>query len=242
MVPCVDFGIWNFRERFKYEIRQDSSGFKKDTYGNSKNLLDSLKRAYDSGAERIFLVEDDIMVAPDIFEWHETVLNEVDPFVSCATLLNKSAHFPINGREAMDESIKDPNAYHVSHHAYSSHAAAFKRKNLKHVVEFLANESTYEKLSSGNEQDIQIQKIMALPFFINKGSAWPYVPRAFNVGMYSYHINTGMKFNGTFEEKCDALRKAVTNPEKLRSMSAGNQTITSVPTEFVSRTGSLVKR
>ena len=242
MVPCVDFGIWNFRERFKYEIRQDSSGFKKDTYGNSENLITSLREAHDSGAERIFLVEDDIMVAPDIFEWHEAILEEVDPLVSCATSLNRSAHFQLNGRNAMDESVKDPNAYKRVWGPYSSHASAFNRQNLGELLVKIDQALEWGTWRSGAEQDILIQHIMGLIDFPNGGSAWPYVPRAFNVGMYSYHINTAMKFNGTFEEKCDAVRRAVVDPEKLCSMSGGNQTITPVPTEFVARTGPLVKR
>lgn len=207
-----------------------------DTYGNSKNIIDGLKAAYESGAERIFLVEDDIMVAPDIFEWHEAILEGADPFVSCASALNKSAHFQINGPDKMDELIKDPNAYKLVRGPYSSHAAAFTRSKLRL---FIAADLKDIEWCSGREQDIWMQHVMKLLYGY---SVWPYVPRAFNVGMTSYHINTGMKFNGTLEEKCETLRKAIVNPEKLRSMSGGNQTITPVPTEFVERTGPLVCR
>ena len=213
-----------------------------DTYGNSRNLILALKAAYESGAERIFLIEDDIIVAPDIFEWHEAILNEVNPFVSCATSLNRSAHFQINGPNAMDESIKDPNAYKKVFGAYSSHAVAFTRENLGVLLIRIDSALEWGDWRPGKEQDILIQNIMSSIYFPNAGSAWPYVPRAFNVGIYSYHINTGMKFNGTLEEKCAALRRTITDPDKLRIMSANNRAITAVPAEFVERTGPLVKR
>lgn len=198
------------------------------TYGNSRNLIEALKRAYERGAERIFLVEDDIMVMPDIFRWHEAVLDQVNPFVSCATSLNKSAHFPINGRYAMDETFRDPNAVYISANAYSSHAVAFKRENLGELLIEIDRQLEWGEWQSGKEQDILIQHIMSMPSFPNRGSAWSYVPRAYNVGMRSYHINTGMEFNGTLEEKCAALRTTIKDPFKLREMSCNNQAVTAV--------------
>lgn len=242
MAPNVDFGYRVYAEKFRYILKEDSLGFKKDSYGNSENIIQSLKLAYDSGAERIFLVEDDIMVAPDFFEWHEAVLEEVKPLVSCATSLNRSAHFQINGPNAMDESIKNPNAYKKVWGPYSSHAAAFNKKDLGELLVVINQQLEWGEWRSGKEQDILIQHIMGMISFPNGGSVWPYVPRAWNVGLHSYHINTGMKFNGILEEKCDALRRAITDPVKLQSMSGGNKAITPVPTEFAERTGPLVRR
>ena len=236
MQPVAHFGRLAF-PRFDYQWI-----LAHNTYGNSKNLLDALKRAYDAGAERIFLVEDDIMVAPDFFEWHEAVLEEVKPLVSCATSLNRSAHFQINGPNAMDESIKNPNAYKKVWGPYSSHAAAFNKKDLGELLVVINQQLEWGEWRSGKEQDILIQHIMGMISFPNGGSVWPYVPRAWNVGLHSYHINTGMKFNGILEEKCDALRRAITDPVKLQSMSGGNKAITPVPTEFAERTGPLVRR
>jgi hypothetical protein len=204
-----------------------------DTYGNSKNLLDGLKAAYDSGAQRIFLVEDDIIVAPDIFEWHEEILDTVDPFVSCATALNKSAHFQINGQFAMRESCKNPDAYLEAIGPYSSHAAAFKRKNLGRLVEYLIETAKLLSWASGDEQDIRTQQYLRQ---IKKTSAWPYVPRAYNVGVYSYHINTGRKLSGTLEEKAQALDQIIHDPEKLREISANNSAVTAIPSQWPVRT------
>ncbi len=202
-------------------------------YGNSVNIFKSLKQAVETGAERIFLVEDDIMVMPDFFEWHEEVLAAVNPFVSCGTAVNKSAHFPINGRYAQDETFQDAAAVYLSESAYSSHAIAIKKENAKVLVEVFANEKIYESLEPGFEQDIMIQKFLVT----NKlKSAWPYVPRAYNVGMRSYHINTGMRVNGTPEEKRATLKAIIKDPIRLANMACGNQAVTPVPTAIPART------
>lgn len=230
MLPVVDYAYETFPNNFVHKMIACHN-----TYGNSKNLLHSMRLAYLSRAPRVFLVEDDIMVMPDFFEWHEEVLCASEfPFVSCATSLNKSAHFPINGRHSMDESFQSPDAYYIATSAYSSHAAAFTRSNLGEVVQRFANDTTYECLRSGAEQDILIQGLMAST--PNCGSAWPYIPRAYNVGIYSYHIS-GMRFNGSFEEKVNAVRSVIKDPEKLKSMAYGNQTVTSVPDNMPARIG-----
>lgn len=160
-ISNVSFGYANFPGKFSYHVHEPH-----DTYGNSTNLVDSLRAAYESGAERIFLVEDDIIVAPDIFEWHEAVFEHADPFVSCATALNKSAHFQINGPQAIDEEFMDPAAYIRLAGPYSSHAAAFKRNNLKEVLDSLPAEP---KWISGYEQDLHIQRMMGCKVFKNRG-------------------------------------------------------------------------
>lgn len=223
MMEVVDYGRAAFGKNFNYGW-QEAHNY----YGNSYNLLESMKEAYEAGADRVFLVEDDIMVAPDIFLWHEAVLKQVDPFVSCATAVNKSAHFEINGRYVMDESFKDPAAYYVSETAYSSHASAFRRDYLREIVERFADHSVYVDCCSGKEQDLLIQGFIPYMSRTGCGSVWPYVLRAFNVGIYSYHT-TGMKFGGTFEEKVSALRATIKDPAKLRDMSSNNQAVTAVP-------------
>ncbi|MGH7749234.1 MAG: hypothetical protein ACREQ5_31380, partial [Candidatus Dormibacteria bacterium] len=184
-----------------------------------------------TGADRVFLVEDDIMVTPDIFRWHEAILEQPNVFVSCATAVNKSAHFPINGQYAMDESFQDSSAYYLSESAYSSHASAFQRESLGFVVAELANQQTYGRLKPGEEQDLLIQKF-------KKKSAWPYVPRAFNFGWHSYHIS-GQKLTGSLEERVVFLRKIVRDQEMLRQVSYNNQAVTAVPSRLHEWNGSV---
>ena len=55
-------------------------------------------------------------------------------------------------------------------------------------------------------------------------SIWPYVPRAYHMGWYSYHRNGGIIPQGTLEQKVEALRSVVTKQNKLREI-AGVQDI-----------------
>lgn len=220
MESNVLFGHDHFPGRFSYNILEPHA-----TYGNSRNLVEALSTAVDAGPERIFLVEDDIAVSPDFFSWHEAVLDQPGVFVSCATSLNKSAHFQTNGPEAMDESLQDPAAYYLSQGAYSSHATAFKTDNLKSILGYLFGCTNW---ASGWEQDLLTQRFLKA---IQRRSAWPYVPRAFNIGWYSYHI-TGSQFTGTLEEKVRAIESAIKDPAKLKNISTNNNAVTALPEKW----------
>jgi hypothetical protein len=193
-------------------------------YGNSYNVFSALQSAYDRASSFVYIVEDDAMVLPDFFEWHEAAQTKWQPFVTCAGRINRSLNFEINGPEAIDETIKNTSACVRSRKAYMSWATCFKRESLywilKHVPEG-------EDFQPGFEQDIFIQN------FIRDGheaSIWPFVPRAYHMGWYSYHRTAGMKFNGTLEDKVSALRKTIINPSKIKEM-AGLQEIDAYPKE-----------
>jgi hypothetical protein len=193
------------------------------SYGNSQNLVDSLKRAHEANTDRVYLVEDDIIVAPDFFSWHEAVLEEPNVFVSCSTALSKSAHFQINGPQAMDETYQDPAAYYLAEGPYSSHAVAFKRDNLGLLLRYLG---MIDDWHSGWEQDLCTQR-----YLLSRGlrSAWPFMPRAYNIGWYSYHINTGRKFTGALAEQSAAIERVIKDSYALRDVSANNSAVTPLP-------------
>lgn len=181
------------------------------TYGNSYNLLAALHEASTTAAEKVYIVEDDVLVTEDFFSWNDEVHEKFNPWVSCAGRLNRSLNFAMNGPDAMDESVKDVNACKVVVGAYNSWATCFSRQALDEIVGIIPS---YDAFVPGFEQDIMIQDYMRKKMIC---SVWPWVPRAFHLGWYSYH-RSGMKFNGTLEEKVTALQKTVTNQEKIRSM------------------------
>lgn len=195
-----------------------------ESYGNSRNIVDALKFGYNIGAERVYLVEDDILVAPDFFSWHEAVLEEPNVFVSCSTALSKSAHFQINGPQAMDEAYQDPAAYYLAEGPYSSHAVAFKRDNLGQLLSWFASED--RKWAPGYEQDLLTQQFLHVT---KQKSGWPFMLRAVHIGWYSYHVNTGRKFTGTLIEKTTAVADAVKDCAKVRECSANSRVCDAVP-------------
>jgi hypothetical protein len=187
------------------------------TYGNSFNVLEAFREAYATDARYVYLLEDDVLVMPDYFEWHEEAQEKWHPFVSCAGRINRSLNFAMNGPEAIDETYKSPLACVRSSTAYISWATCFRRDLLGTALAHIYP-GWYEKVAPGNEQDIFIQDLMRSIPSGHGCSVWPYVPRAYHMGWYSYHRTAGMKFNGTLEEKVAALRSAVSDPQKIKAM------------------------
>lgn len=185
------------------------------TYGNSHNLMAALRDAYATEAKYVYIVEDDTMVTEDFFDWHEQVQQQYKPFVTCAGRINRSLNFQMNGPEAIDESCKDPMACVRSHKAYMSWATCFKRENLYWFLKHAPSNGGYGTWRPGFEQDMFIQD-----FIRNSHAAtvWPYVPRAYHMGVRSYHRTAGLAFNGTLEEKVKQLREMIGSKEKIRSM------------------------
>ena len=197
------------------------------TYGNSFNVLESFREAYATDARYVYLLEDDVLVMPDYFEWHEAAHEKWHPFVSCAGRINRSLNFAMNGPEAIDETYKSPLACVASSSAYGSWAACFTRQSLGLILKEADNTDFLNHVGPGSEQDIFIQKFMPRvriytpevcdpALWAESGlvypptrveldfSVWPYVPRAYHMGWFSYHRTAGLKFNGTLEEKIAA--------------------------------------
>lgn len=57
------------------------------------NILHALKEGYETGAEYIFLVEEDIMIRPNFFFWHLQKHSENDFFVTCG---RRHGHMPLD--------------------------------------------------------------------------------------------------------------------------------------------------
>ena len=183
-------------------------------YGNSYNVTSALAKARALGAPFTFLIEDDVLVTKDFFRWGKEAICSAMSWVACAGRLNRSLNFESNGRYAMDETFKDVNALKVVPGAYNSWATCFPYYSLDKAVKLFWNDFEY---CPGVEQDMIIQDYMRL----NKlSSAWPYVPRAYHMGWYSYHRNGGLIPQGTLEQKVNMLRAAVTKQSKLREVAS----------------------
>jgi len=203
---------------FRYMATQPHS-----TFGNSYNVLNAIQEAavYDD-VDKVYLIEDDVMITDDFFRWNEEVHAKFQPWASCAGRLNRSLNFAMNGPEALDETFKDTRACRESVTAYNSWATCFSRQALQDISQMAYG---HEHFRPGYEQDIMIQNHIRrnkLP------TIWPYVPRAYHMGWYSYHRD-GMRFNGTLEEKIKSLRSTVKNQSRIKSM-ACIQDIDAFPT------------
>src|SRR5579859_2077995 len=169
----------NFREQHSY-------------MGNSMNALESYKEAYQSDAKFVYLVEDDVLVQPDFFKWHEAVQAQGDFMCSIAYRCSR------NPQVTRDPQLEtDPTAYFTSAQDYASIGVCWKRENLAPIVEH-ACEAYYQNMNDYilkhfpdnrfrecfTEQDGLIMRIMAV---IHVLTSWPYMPRAWHFDVSGYH-------------------------------------------------------
>lgn len=228
MVPVLEEARRQFGSRFRYVPRKPHN-----FYGNSFNLMAAFVEACAAQPRYTFLIEDDVMVMPDYFQWHAAAQEKWNPFVSCAGRINRSLNFALNGPEAIDESCRDGVACVSSLQAYISWATCFTSSSLRRILLTAAGANFFSWADQsccgarpGHEQDIVIQEMMKRVKTLS--SVWPYVPRAYHMGWHSYHRPAGVKFNGSLSERVDALRKAIVDPAKIRDM-AGLQDIDPYP-------------
>jgi len=63
-----------------------------DWYGDTSNVMNAYLWAYNAGYERVFYVEDDVMVHSDFFSWHREQQKDFpDLFASMAWIFNREA-------------------------------------------------------------------------------------------------------------------------------------------------------
>jgi hypothetical protein len=143
-----NFKFWEWRI---IELH-DESGFLNNTHY-------ALQRSYDDGAEKIYYIEDDVVVTPDFFEWHDAVQADGDWMCS-------SAWRPPEGRFGpLDEEAY----YRVQFPTTISIGTCFKRDKLKVALQ------THD----WNPQDRMLNE--------NWQCVMPYVQRCFHIGRISNH-------------------------------------------------------
>ena len=207
-------------------------------YGNSYNVLNAYAEAYKTDAKYVYLVEEDVLVTPDFFRWHDAV-QEYNPFCSIAghTYRNKKT-FSGDVQGAYFESEE-----------YASLGVCWKRENLDYVVRhatkpYFHNATPYIlKHFPGSkycfammEQDGLIQRVMEQLF---RPAAWSARPRAFHVGMWGYHRSIGSKAmieagvaNLPLMEKIENLRQHISDQGWINSVAGFQSDVVAYPKEI----------
>lgn len=170
--------------------------------GNSYNTLTSLKFAMSQGADLVYLVEDDILVGTDFFDFHRDAQRLFPENLAVSACRNQ--FFPIGQDPAPDDEVVYP------HLSYQSLGVSFRRESLTRIVPhithaYLSNPVGYCKRvfpdtrinPSNAEQDGLIHRIGerdGLP------AVYPFAPRAYHAGFVGYH-RSGRSLNGTTEQR-----------------------------------------
>ena len=187
-------------------------------YGNTYNVLEAYKETLASEARYVYLVEDDIIVHPDFFKWHEAAQNE-GTFCS------------IGG--SCDRSI---------HPYFASLGVCWSRQNLASIVEhavpayyerqlpYIMQKFPQSKMECHMiEQDGMISRVIERD---NQKVIWANPAVCSHVGLWGYHRSIGPDAmiaaglaNVSLEQKISNLRVALRSKEWIQSVSAGQTDI-----------------
>ena len=221
---CLDNGY--DKENFSIIKNFDLDGqiihrehFKNKMMKQSRNLLYGYKNAYNLGANYIFLIEEDVMIANDFFRWHLDIHKKEKCFCSIASRNNNTFFKTTN----------DINKYYYGKKTdYQSLGVCFHRDIIKNYMlphinmEYFNNPFRYfEHIFKNNwlgreygEQDGLIRRIKSNT---NLPVVFPHVPRCHHAGLYGYNRNSRFKVRGNVQQKIIQLKKILANKEIYKS-------------------------
>lgn len=169
-------------------------------YGNTLNVIEAYKWAFIREYERIYLVEDDVMVGKDFFSWHINVHADPTIFCSCAWVLDswerKKLWFASIGVCFMRAKLAQVVAH--AKPEYYFNLQEYVRANFP-ISKIASNCGDYE-------QDGLILRLMELD---KSKASWPQNPKCRHLGWWGYNRQTGVAPTGTFEERIEAVRRVM---------------------------------
>lgn len=156
------------------------------------NILSALKAGYETGAEYIFLIEEDVMVYPDYFSWNFSQTG--DHFATCGRLVE--AH---------------------SSDYYTNPGACFKSSNLRRVVphindNYFASRRQYLDEHFGimeEASDLDDGMIRRVIRFVNGHVLYPPTPKVAHQGFHYYNRMSEYKTTGRIQDRIQSLREMV---------------------------------
>jgi hypothetical protein len=188
-------------------------------HGNSANMLEALKWAYQQHYDTVFVIEDDAVVDRSFFDWCRRALDDKEIFAACGWTYSPDAMPPADGPD-----IKMP--------WYLSVAAALPFQSLHQIVqharpEYYGNMKAYldsrypgshRRGSMHYEQDGLILRVCESQ---QKRCAWPRRPRATHIGFRGYHMPQGKELKGTLEDRVAIIKLLLKQPALLRQVLNG---------------------
>lgn len=196
--PDVGAPVSEFREvamqhRARIKLRMPHS-----YPGATYNVLESLRDGYNTGADRVFIVEEDVLIERNFFRWHERAAR-LCCFAVCGWKRTPMLHVSIHND------------------VYESWGACFPRYSLPFIFEHCTSEYYSdmhgyiarhfdERLCPYFEQDGLINHVVIAG---KLRVAFPPKRVCHHIGVHSYHYPDGHKFEGTLQERIAALREAV---------------------------------
>lgn len=176
--------------------------------GNSYNILEGYKFAVDVARDcessLVYLIEEDIWIGKDFFDFHETVQGQYDPFcLSAVRCQNDATQYP-----------QEPESVYY-HSTFQSLGISWKLDRLREVVKH-ARPEYYRSMNSyirslnptseygmmWTEQDGLINRLVEMS---DTKCMYPYIGRAYHAGFVGYN-RPGEALVGSLSERIEKLK------------------------------------
>ncbi len=206
--------VESFKEKLQIEFHVRAPH---NYYGNSYNCLELYRQALDQpGVRLIYLIEDDVLVTPYFFAWHEAVQDRSNYFATVGWTCFRNTNF---------KRSDNPCGYIETNKDYASIGVCWRPEKLATFVahatpEYYDNSAAYlqrtfpsSQYGAGwTEQDGIITRM--LEEANNRWVAWPSRSRCFHVGVSGFHRAAGHQFKGLnarrdLDECVEELRAAL---------------------------------
>jgi hypothetical protein len=185
------------------------------SYGNSLCVLEGYVEALKHYPERVYMIQDDVMVAPDFFRWH-LALQKRFPNCFCSSGWYNPHQLIGNDR---------PNAYVRSEIDYASIGVCWPHEALAEVVQHACADYYYNPIQylathfpnapwppeHWREEDGLIKRMILQPG-AHRTTLWPLKARCAHIGVTGYH-RTGRIFTGPLLTRVEELRTAMQTPD-----------------------------
>jgi hypothetical protein len=189
-------------------------------HGNSCNVMEALKFAYQTNADLVFIIEDDAIIDPSFFSWCRAAL---------ANPMNAECFAACGWQYSPDAIVGEGPDLRIPW--YLSVCAAIPRRSLYEIVqharpEYYAEMQNYldraypqshRRGSRHFEQDGLALRVCESMY---KRCVWPRRPRAVHCGFTGYHME-GRSLEGSLKDRVAILKLALKNPGVLKSLMSG---------------------
>jgi hypothetical protein len=165
------------------------------------NILFAIKKGYESNADLCFLVEEDVLVSSNYFDWHVQAQASGDYLATCG---RKLPRLP-------------------SYNRYTNPGSCFKHDKLGLIVPHINDELFRDRVTYYNTQFGRMEELSQLDDGLIRRIAragkhevlYPESPKCAHIGFMAYNRYDGWLNLGTIEQRIAGLRKLLpkVNPD-----------------------------
>ncbi len=190
-------------------------GDKHKTYGNTYNVMRSLRWAYAEGFDLIHYCEDDTMMHPDCLAWHREVHEDMpNIFAACGWVGNQ--HAPIEPDLALLPWIYTPN-YSIKREKLAlvvKHAVREYYNDMRgYVLRTFPNSLLHNRGRQENTAFYEQDAILQYCLMEDKSQvAWRGTALVDHVGISGYNRPNGPVFEGTLDERVTKVESLIADP------------------------------